>query len=155
MVLGTIPPLDTEYLSHHVMRWVVDSIEVGYLVSMDTDTVHSTATSWWLLVRSVCSPTMFCAAAGTSTRAQIHVAHDGHTGRPQTCHQPLGVMFLVIHLVVQIMDMAYPYHQCSGALVVLWNASSMPTHHCPTVRRRRYVASYSVLSNLEHGYVMA
>ena len=81
--IETVPPLDTQYLSH--LRdeiGVVDPIEMVDVVSMETATVHSTTTSWWLVVRSVCSPTMFCAAAGTSTRAQIHVAHDGHTGRP-------------------------------------------------------------------------
>ena len=80
--IETVPPLDTQYLSH--LRdeiGVVDPIEMVDLVSMETATVHPqpqlvvASTELW-------SPTMFCAVAGTSTRAQIHVAHDGHTGRP-------------------------------------------------------------------------
>ena len=59
--------------------WYIEMVD---MVLLDTDTVHSTTTSWWLVVRSVCSPTMFCAATGTSTSAQIHVVHDGLTGRP-------------------------------------------------------------------------
>ena len=47
-------------------------------------------------------------------------------------------MFLVIHLVVQIMDMAYPYHQHSlGVLVVLWNARSTTTLLLHALHSRR------------------
>ena len=67
-------------------------------------------------------------------------------------------MFLVINLVVQIMDMAYPYHQYSGALVVLWNASSTTTlllhalhsRRAACVVRYEYTKTYIVPRYLSH-----
>ena len=63
------------------MRWVVTRRGGGH--GLWTQTPYTPQPlAGGVVVRSVCSPTMFCAVAGTSTSAQIHVAHDGHTGRP-------------------------------------------------------------------------